>query len=443
MDNEVAPGILLINQGNRKWKEDRSMMEFANTMIVTDADGDGFANEIMINRGFCFPQRRGPGVDPRYPSLGKFEGMEEFCASRPVGTTAIYKFNDKTQKMEEISPIYTNVGSNEDYQPPCCGHDLFDGENECSALSIAAVDIDNDKIADHVLLYSQKLVFYFSSDRQVGELPIEKKYEGLVLELPEFCGMGESVRIVDLNNDGDVNIIVLCRNPGTMAIYGRGANRKDWVLQDRCNGNGSLGQMNEKSLMIPDMDELFPKTENCNSIKQKHLKKMCKKYKDKTLEIKRITTGLTLADINNDGFTDAVVSNNFGYLRFFHNIPSEASRDNKFIAFKLVGDGVKNNVHGIGATLILRSRNSNREVKTQFREVSFYQHTSDKKGYQDERIIFGLGKEHTVDRLTVKWSNGKIQAVNLDHWKFSSSMVPIIIEDRDGKTNTSKWRKVI
>ena len=191
------------------------------------------------------------------------------------------------------------------------------------------------------------------------------------------------------------------------------------------------------------MDELFPKTDNCNSIKQKHLKKMCKKYKDETLEIKRITTGLTLADINNDGFTDAVVSNNFGYLRFFHNIPSEASRDNKYIAFKLVGDGVKNNVHGIGATLILRSRNSNKEVKTQFREVSFYQHTSDKKGYQDERIIFGLGKEHMVDRLTVKWPSGKIQAVNLDHWKFSSSMVPIIIEDRDGKTNTLKWRQVI
>lgn len=45
-NNKNKPGILLINQGNRTWKQDKNLMEFANTMIVTDADGDGIANEV-------------------------------------------------------------------------------------------------------------------------------------------------------------------------------------------------------------------------------------------------------------------------------------------------------------------------------------------------------------------------------------------------------------
>ena len=48
--NEILPGILLINQGGRVWKEERSMMEYSSAMILTDVDGDGFANEFVISR---------------------------------------------------------------------------------------------------------------------------------------------------------------------------------------------------------------------------------------------------------------------------------------------------------------------------------------------------------------------------------------------------------
>ncbi len=427
MDNTIAPGILLINQGNRTWAEDTSMMEYASTMIVTDADGDGFANEIMISRGFCYPHRQGPGTDPNYPEFGNFDGMQEFCGSRPVGTTAVYKYNFNIGGMEEISQKYYNIDSSADLQPPCCGHGLHDGMNSCSAVSIATADLDRDKLTDHIFLYADKLIFYFSSDRPVGALPIEKKYQGLVLDLPDYCQSGESVRAVDLNNASGLNIIVVCRNPGTFLVYGRGDSDKQWVLQPDCNGYKSLGDINDLSLSTPDYNELFADVE-CNDIEYKHFKKTCKLWKKEGKTKPRITTGLTLADINNDGFIDAVVSHNFGYLRFFHHTPKPKARKNKFVSFKLEGDGKNNNVYGIGATLVLSSWKANGKLKKQFREVSFYQHTSDKKGYQDERIQFGLGTQ-SLDRLIVNWPNGRTQVVLLDKWSFSSSTVPIKIRD--------------
>ena len=51
--NLVAPGVLLINLGNRKWKADTTMSEYTRAMLLTDADGDGIAQEILLSRGFC------------------------------------------------------------------------------------------------------------------------------------------------------------------------------------------------------------------------------------------------------------------------------------------------------------------------------------------------------------------------------------------------------
>ena len=65
-NNDVIPGLMLINQGNRRWKEDSNLREYSKAMMLTDVDGDGFANEFVLNRDACFPERRGPGADSRY-----------------------------------------------------------------------------------------------------------------------------------------------------------------------------------------------------------------------------------------------------------------------------------------------------------------------------------------------------------------------------------------
>jgi len=46
------------------------MMEYSKVMIYTDVDGDGYANEFVIARDFCFPLRKGPDTDPNYERFG-------------------------------------------------------------------------------------------------------------------------------------------------------------------------------------------------------------------------------------------------------------------------------------------------------------------------------------------------------------------------------------
>ena len=432
VDNEIAPGILWINQGNRTWREDRSMMEYATTVILTDADGDGLAQEIMINRGFCFPQRDGPGVGKSNPEFGEFsDDVKTFCSTRPVGTTVIYKFNEAAQEMQEISAPYRNIQSSNGAQPSCCPHGTYNEAGDCSAISIASADLDFDRIADHIVLYATKLVFYFSSDRKSGELPIGKENEGLIIDLPDSCLAGETVQILDLNNSGAVDIIVMCKNMGTFLVYT--GKKKKWTLTDNCNSNGSLGALTDESLFVPNYKDLFAK-KSCKDFTDKLFQKVCKKYQQQGKEQQKTVTGLSLVDLNNDGFTDFVVSSSFGYLRFFYNEPSKASKRNRFVVIKLMGDGVNNNVYGIGATLVLTSIRKSGKERRSFREVSHHQHTSDKTTYQDERIVFGLGRDPTLDNLIVRWPNGRKQVVYLDHWSFSSSMEPIVIRDPPGKS---------
>jgi hypothetical protein len=142
-------------------------------------------------------------------------------------------------------------------------------------------------------------------------------------------------------------------------------------------------------------------------------------------------------DLNNDGFTDVVVSIDLGRQNFFQNRPTAESRNNWFISFKFKGGG---NMYGIGATAILHSKNMPKR-NTQLREVSSYQ-VVDKLGYKDDRIIFGLGTQGVPIKLDIRWPNGGISTHDLSQWSFSSENVPIEITPQSGLAQTGLTEKL-
>lgn len=408
-DNEVTPGILLINQGDRTWKEDPNMMEYTRALLITDADGDGIAQEIVLNRGFCYPQRDGPHTDPNYSELGNFtDDSTQFCSSRPVGTNAVFKFNSKTQNMEEISEKFLNFGPEEGRQPACCSHNNFSGENDCHAKSIASGDFDGDQLADHIFLYDSKMVFYFSKDRPQGTLPDNPQYIGVEISIP--C-TAEALHVVDLDNDGNEEILIMCREPANFLVYSKGFNETDWTLENGCNAKGSLGAITDISLASFTEEDLMSACRQ-DASEWEVFADACNQWEGNgKLELK--SAGITLVDLNNDGFLDAIVSYNVGYTRFFQNTPSKQNDvRNRFIAIKLYGEVQIDNKYGIGATVILHTKRAGKEY-TQFREVTSYQHTSDKYGYKDDRIIFGLGTNYRPTSIVIRWSNGNIQTRKL------------------------------
>ena len=144
------------------------------------------------------------------------------------------------------------------------------------------------------------------------------------------------------------------------------------------------------------------------------------------------TKGISVVDINNDGFMDIVVSYGFGYTRFYHNVPSLRSRNNRYISILLKGAKGVTNEYGIGSTITLYSKENNMSVSRQFKEVSSHLHSSDKYGNNDPRIMFGLGRRSPT-WIIVRWPNGDIQKRELGSWwKFKSGRnIPLVIDHQD------------
>lgn len=432
-DNDLAPGILHINEGNRTWRLEDSMSEFSNAMILTDADGDGIAEEFMVTRDFCFPNRDDPEADPEF---GPFpDNINTFCSTRPVGTTAVYKFNHTSNSMEEISQSYVNIQAASSYQPECCPHGLRSGQFDCSVVSLASADFDSDGKTDHVFLYGRKMQFYFSSDRPKGVLPIGNQYIGLTIDLPTTCMFGKGIRLVDLDNSGKLDIIVMCQNVGKVLLYTQGNTKDSWTLDNGCNGYGSLGDL-AFSAFEWQTEDILDACENRDAWKK--LGPICDEYVINGKKDIPITQGMTLADINNDGFTDAIVATKLGYQRFFLNMPSTTASSNKFLSFRLIGDGNEVNKYGIGVTLKLRCKEGKLRIR-QFREISSYQHSTDQNGSIDEKITFGLGKNMSPIKLIARWPNGRKQKLNLRRFDFSSYK---IIDVRYPPQNNARKLKI-
>jgi len=436
MSNKMKPGILLVNQGDRTWKEDKGLMEYSRTMMVTDADGDGFANEFILNRSFCYPQRSGPEVDTSYPELGPFSSdVKGFCHTRPVGTNAVYRYNHSSKKMEEISKPYMNFWAGSRWTNPCCPNGSYDdGLNDCNAVSMVSGDFDDDQIADHVLLYASKLSFFFSSDRPRGVLPDNAETIGLEIKLPAYCSRAISVQIFDMDNDGKEELFVSCINAGLFLLYTRGLSKEDWTLQNGCNRKGALGDLSNRFYAYPTHGEM---NDFCNIYyggKWNTANAVCEEYQEDNKFVSTKSEGVAVYDLNNDGFYDIISMNNFGHLRFFYNNPSISASSNRFISFKIIGDvrgnGMhSNNLYGVGVTIVLEAKDQDRKWVRQFREISSVQHHSDVFGAKDDRITFGLGQNLRPRKIQVNWPNGYVQKLRPAGWAFRKILDPIEIID--------------
>lgn len=219
------------------------------------------------------------------------------------------------------------------------------------------------------------------------------------------------------------DIFVSCEAYGTFLIYEQGKFKKRWTLKRSCTGRnlGDIGKYNTYQLSQADVRGAceFSKRTNWNAITKK-----C----TANPQFPNQMQGMTTVDINNDGFMDVVVATNFGYLRFFMNQPSDILRQNRFIRFRLTGDGKEVNAYAIGATLILHCKNSIDEYMTQFKEISSYHYATDRGGSEDDRITFGLGVEWIAERLDIRWPNGKLQTVDLTRIEQTSPAIPIVIQ---------------
>jgi hypothetical protein len=110
----------------------------------------------------------------------------------------------------------------------------------------------------------------------------------------------------------------------------------------------------------------------------------------------RVTRGLAVGDVDNDGDPDVVLGAQNGPLQLFRNDGGDRSH---WITFRL--EGVRGNRDAIGARLSLRT--------LRLRQTGWVRGGSSYCSQSDRRVTFGLGSEREIRSLTVSWPGGSVQ----------------------------------
>jgi enediyne biosynthesis protein E4 len=137
------------------------------------------------------------------------------------------------------------------------------------------------------------------------------------------------------------------------------------------------------------------------------------------LLVPRVSRGVALGDIDNDGYIDVVINNLDGKPTILHN---DGGTGNNWITIKTVGRGM--NRDAIGA-----------KVKVVSGELVQWDEVHAGGSYlssNDPRLHYGLGKNSKVDLIEIHWPDGKVEAI-----KDVAANKFISIEEQKGITRTA------
>ena len=239
------------------------------------------------------------------------------------------------------------------------------GQAEAS-MGIAAGDADNDLDEDILLTHLTLETNTFYRNRGDGFFDDATTPSGLGAPSFEMTGFGTAW--LDLENDGWLDLVTV---NGTVK------------LQFALLGQGDKLGLAQKKQLFRNRNGRFEELKG-----------------DPTLEKPLIGRGLAAGDLDDDGDVDFVVSNNAGPLEVLLN---EAENKGHWLGLRLVGPSGGD---ALGA-----------EVRIEAEGKRFYRWARSGGSYSsagDPRVHFGLGATTRVEKIEVRWPDGKKESFAAD-----------------------------
>jgi hypothetical protein len=138
-----------------------------------------------------------------------------------------------------------------------------------------------------------------------------------------------------------------------------------------------------------------------------------------TFRLPEVSRGAAFGDVDNDGDTDVLVTNNNGPARLFLN---RVGNRNHWLGLKLIGKQVSRDMLGARAEVVVTPKQVLwRRVRTDGSYCSS----------QDPRVIVGLGSAERVELVRVHWPDGSVE-----EWKTPPINRYLIL--KEGASSTKK-----
>lgn len=381
----AAVGKAFVNEGKRSFKQASGFAEFSRTMILTDADGDGRAAELVVQRRECVVGEPNASTTP-------------FCQRKRCGSTAVYVWDRERGDLMDIAPASQ---SRDDHPRVDCD----------SAWGSQSGDFDGDGVADLAVLHRDHIKLYYSSRRQhTGQLPIGPPSESVELH---GC-WANSLRVADFDLDGSLDLLVACMGDAKLNIYMRTRDRDTWTLLDA--NLGPVAGSDPLSLSFQSSRDGSASTVWRDDEERREEAAPWNSIQARAASPSAANSGFSIVDLDNDGYMDAVLSYKWGRVQMLQNTLADVQGRNGFLAIRLVGSS--SNVYGIGATVKVHVGGmgpGKNETVVQLREVNTVSHETDWFGYRDDRLVFGLGPHGSVERVSVRWpGNDREEVVGSD-----------------------------
>ncbi len=135
--------------------------------------------------------------------------------------------------------------------------------------------------------------------------------------------------------------------------------------------------------------------------------------------------GVVMADLDNDGDLDLVITNQFGPVSVYRNTLRHrggATSGNHFLGLTLIGNGITTSRDAIGTrveAVVTEGAHESRQV----REVTSVGGFSSQS---DPRLLFGLGRGAGPVRVAIDWYGGTRQVLTLDADRYHVIRQPMV-----------------